>query len=315
VIAGELLQRVPGCEDGEPPFSQELIGGGKVNRSFLVRTRRGRFVVRLNESSSVDPGLDRNREMVLHTAAAVAGIAPPVIYATPDRSCLITEYLDGRLWTPHYFTRMRDLRSLGQRLRTLRSLTPPSVAHFDPLSTARRYADIIVRSEREEAGRIQFLLAGGAEALARSASEKRTPAIVHCDLHHGNVLTADRVYFIDWEYAQVGDPLLDLACIMAYYPRALPHGALLLEAAGLAEIGVTPAMLNELTDVFTLLTYLWYRARRVARNVPATDLQIESAALRRLLSLAPDVQPRHTSAANWRESSGFGKRNGDSAGD
>ena len=52
MIAGELLQHVPGCEDGEPPFSQELIGGGKVNRSFLVRTRRGRFVVRLNENSA-----------------------------------------------------------------------------------------------------------------------------------------------------------------------------------------------------------------------------------------------------------------------
>jgi thiamine kinase len=315
MIVGELLQRVPGCEDGEPPFSQELIGGGKVNRSFLVRTRRGRFVVRLNENSSGDPGLDRNRELLLHTAAAGAGIAPQVVYAAPDRSSLITEYVDGRLWTPHYFTRMRDLRSLGQRLRSLHSLAPPPVAHFDPLTAARRYADHIVRSEPDEAGRIQFLLASGAESLARAASEKRAPAIVHSDLHHGNVLTADRVYFIDWEYAQVGDPLLDLACVMTYYPRALPHGALLLEAAGLADAGVTSAMLGELTNVFTLLTYLWYRARRVARNVPATDLQIESAALRRLLSLAPDAQPRHTSAANWRESSGFGKRNGDAAGD
>jgi len=315
MIAGELLQRVPGCEDGETPFSQELIGGGKVNRSFLVRTRRGRFVVRLNENSSGDPGLDRGRELALHGAAAAAGIAPQVIYAPPDRSCLITEYVDGRLWTPHYFTRMRDLRSLGQRLRSLHSLKPPAVAHFDPLNAARRYAEQIVRSEPDEAGRIHFLLASGAEALARTGCEKRAPAIVHCDLHHGNVLTADRVYFIDWEYAQVGDPLLDLACIMAYYPRALPHGALLLEAAGLADASVTPVMLYELTNVFTLLTYLWYRARRVARNVPATDLQIESAALRRLLSLAPDAQPRHTSAANWRESSGFGKRNGDVAGD
>jgi len=64
-----------------------------------------------------------------------------------------------------------------------------------------------------------------------------------------------------------------------------------------------------------LLTYLWYRARRVARSVPATDLQIESAALRRLLSLAPDAQPRHTSAANSRENPGLQKRNGDAAGD
>jgi len=44
MIAGALLQHVPGCEDGEPPFSQEMIGGGKVNHSFLVRTRRGRFM-------------------------------------------------------------------------------------------------------------------------------------------------------------------------------------------------------------------------------------------------------------------------------
>jgi streptomycin 6-kinase len=238
-----------------------------------------------------------------------------VVYAAPDHTCLITDFVDGRLWTPHYFTRMRDLRSLGQRLRTLHSLTPPQVGRFDPLAAARRYAELIVSSEPEEGGRIQFLLANGAEALARTGFEKRAPAIVHSDLHHGNVLTADRVYFIDWEYAQVGDPLLDLACIMAYYPRAVPHGELLLEAAGLTEVGTTPAMLAELTNVFTLLTYLWYRVRRVSRNVPATDLQIESAALRRLLSLAPDAQPRHTSAANLRESSGFGKRNGDAAGD
>ena len=133
------------------------------------------------------------------------------------------------------------------------------------------------------------MLDRGTEALARSQSESRQPCIVHSDLHHGNVLTADRVYFIDWEYAQVGDPLLDLACIMAYYPRSAAHGGLLLNAAGLDERGTTEAMLVELTRVFNLLTYLWYRARRVARLVPATDLQLETAALRRLLVLAPDA--------------------------
>ncbi|MBC8028139.1 MAG: hypothetical protein H7Y89_19260, partial [Steroidobacteraceae bacterium] len=50
-MIGALLQHVPGCENGDAPYSQELIGGGKVNRSFLVRTRRGRFVVRLNENT------------------------------------------------------------------------------------------------------------------------------------------------------------------------------------------------------------------------------------------------------------------------
>jgi thiamine kinase len=310
-----LLQHVPGCEDGEAPYSQELIGGGKVNRSFLVRTRRGRFVVRLNENVANDPGLDRDRELLLHAAAAGAGLAPQIIYACPDRSCLITDFVDGRLWTPHYFTRMRDLRSLGLRLRVLHGVAPPELPRFDPLAVARRYADIVVRAEPQESSRLQSLLERGAEDYTRSGSQERAAAIIHSDLHHGNVLTADRVYFIDWEYAQVGDPLLDLACIMAYYPRAVPHGALLLNAAGLEERGVTVEMLAELTSVFTLLTYLWYRARRVARIVPATDLSLETTTLRRLLALAPDGQPRHTSAANLRESQGTVKRNGDAAGD
>ena len=126
-----LLQHVPGCENGDAPYSQELLGGGKVNRSFLVRTRRGRFVVRLNENTEVDPGLDRDRELELHAVAAEAGIAPHVIYACPDRSCLVTEYLEGRSWTPHYFTRMRDLRALGMRLRALHGLQAPAVRRFD----------------------------------------------------------------------------------------------------------------------------------------------------------------------------------------
>jgi aminoglycoside phosphotransferase (APT) family kinase protein len=315
MIAGDLLRFVPGCEDGDPPYSQELIGGGRVNRCYLVRTRRGRFVVRLNDNSASDPGLDRDRELALHSAAAAAGIAPPVIHAAADRSSLITEYLDGRIWTPHYFSRMRDLRAIGQRLRTLHALAPPSIPRYDPMVTARRYAEGIVRHDGDADGRIASLLAGGTAALTRSGWGSRAAAIVHGDLHHGNVLTADRIYFIDWEYAQVADPMHDLACIVAYYPRAAAHGSLLLEAAGLDASGATPAKLTDLTHVFLLENYLRYRARRLGRSVPATDLQLESAALRRLLPLAPDAQPRHTSAANLREISGVGNGNGDVAGD
>lgn len=315
MIPADLLREVPGCEDGHAPYSQELIGGGRVNRSYLVRTRRGRFVVRLNDNADLDPGLDRERELALHTAAAGAGIAPRIVYAASDGSSLVTEFLDGRLWTPHYFSRMRDLRSLALRLRALHAVTPPPLTRFDPLAVARRYADIIVSNEPAESGRVAMLLKNGAESLARSGHDRRGAAIVHGDLHHGNVLTADRVYFIDWEYAQVGDPMLDLACLLSYYPRAAAHGELLLEASGLAETGATTGMLIELGQVFTLINYLWYRARRVNRPVPATELQLESSALRRLLMLAPEAQPRHTSAANFREFSGVGKADGDVAGD
>jgi aminoglycoside phosphotransferase (APT) family kinase protein len=221
-------------------------------------------------------------------------MAPHIIYACPDHSCLVTDFLEGRLWTPHYFTRMRDLRSLGQRLRALHAVTPPSLPRFDPLAAARRYAERIVQDDRSESARLESLLESGAASLARSGSARRAATIVHNDLHSGNVITADRLYFIDWEYAQVGDPLLDLASLMTYYPRATAHASLLLSASGLDSRGATPVMLEELTNVFTLLTYLWYRARRISRSVSGTDLAFEFAALRRLQPLAPGAEGRHT---------------------
>jgi thiamine kinase len=284
MIGAVLLQHVPGCENGDAPYSQELIHAGKVNRSFLVRTRRGRFVVRLNESASVDSGLDREREVLLHNLAASAGIAPHIIYVSGDRTCLVTEYVDGRLWTSHYFSRMRDLRSLGQRLRTLHALAAPALPRFDLLAAAKRYADFIVRHEPSDATRLASLLDRAGEAIAASGSAERAACLIHNDLHHGNVLTADRIYFIDWEYANVGDPLVDLACVASYYPRAMAHADLLLEASGLAERGVDAARLEKLSQAFTTLTYLWYRARRVTKPASSSDHQLEGTLLRRLLS-------------------------------
>jgi aminoglycoside phosphotransferase (APT) family kinase protein len=152
--------------------------------------------------------------------------------------------------------------------------------------TARLYGETILRGDPSEVDRIGNLLERGDQAFERSGSRLRAACIVHSDLHHGNVLTADRVYFIDWEYAHVGDPLFDLACIIGYYPRAVSHGALLLAASGLDAQGVTEAQLTELTRVFNLMTFLWYRARRLTRGVTATDLQLEATALRRMLSPA-----------------------------
>ena len=36
MISGELLQHVPGCENGDAPYSQELLGGGKVTPQLVT---------------------------------------------------------------------------------------------------------------------------------------------------------------------------------------------------------------------------------------------------------------------------------------
>jgi aminoglycoside phosphotransferase (APT) family kinase protein len=55
-----------------------------------------------------------------------------------------------------------------------------------------------------------------AERLRASRPPEREPVLVHADFHYGNMLFRDGrvVALLDWEIAQVGQPLLDLACLM-----------------------------------------------------------------------------------------------------
>src|SRR5205823_5438627 len=45
---------------------------------------------------------------------------------------------------------------------------------------------------------------------------ERPPVLVHADYHYGNMLFRDGlvVALLDWEIAQLGQPLLDLACLV-----------------------------------------------------------------------------------------------------
>ena len=53
-------------------------------------------------------------------------------------------------------------------------------------------------------------------ALEASFPSPRTPCLVHADFHFGNLLydsTGDVVAVLDWEIAEIGQPLIDLSCL------------------------------------------------------------------------------------------------------
>jgi aminoglycoside phosphotransferase (APT) family kinase protein len=54
-----------------------------------------------------------------------------------------------------------------------------------------------------------------AERLAATRPAERPPVLVHADYHYGNMLFrgSQVVALLDWEIAEVGQPLLDLACL------------------------------------------------------------------------------------------------------
>jgi aminoglycoside phosphotransferase (APT) family kinase protein len=258
------LALVPGLEAGAAPRAVVPLPDGTVNDVYRVDTDAGQFVLRVDGAAWRRPGVDRGREAVLHAVAAAAGLAPAIIRMRPESGVLVTEFLPGRMWTPADFGRAERLAQLGECLARLHALAVPAVAPFDPLGLADAYVAAALRrapapdaAQRALCVQVQARLAAAVQQVARAA---RAPALVHGDLIHTNLLQGERLWLLDFEYAQRADPLYDAGCILAYYPAARRQAADLLAAAFPGE-RVAAGELEAATYVHRALGWLWHLAR------------------------------------------------------
>ncbi len=253
------LALVPGLESGSPPLRIERLAGGTVNDSWRVDTARGRFVLRLDAPAAHRPGVDRERERILHDAVAPAGFAPRTLVWGGAAGVQVREYLEGRTWNAADMAQPGQLVRLGRRLAGLHSLAPPSeVAPFDPGAVAELYLELA--GAGAAAPRARAMADEVRAAALQVASHVARPAIVHGDLTHANLLDGAGLWLLDWEYAQCADPVYDVACVLAYSPAARAQAGRLLEAAGIAGPGAA-ARLGAAIRVYEALTWLWHRAR------------------------------------------------------
>jgi thiamine kinase-like enzyme len=251
---------VPDLESGAAPLHVERLVGGVVNESWRIDTARGRFVLRVDGPVAQRPGVERARERTLHDIVARAGFAPRALLWDDAAGVQVREFLDGRVWGEQDMQEAEQLRRLGARLAQLHALEPPAtVAPFDPGACAQQYLRLIEAdgASTAVAAAVAAAVRGAADVVA---SRGVRPAIVHGDLTHANLLDGRQLWLLDWEYAQVADPVYDAACVLAYCPLARPQAAPLLEAAGLAGTSAI-GTLDEAIRVYEGLTWLWHRAR------------------------------------------------------
>jgi len=272
----EALALVPGLEHGEQPTTVRCLAGGSVNHTWRVDSAQGRFVVRADGAQWRRPGVDRARELALHTAAAAAGLAPRIVCAATRMGVLVSEFVEGRIWTPLDLTRTASLDSLGECLAQLHALTTNATDEawsFEPgkifaeyIENATRAPGVVTRGPppSEVIARVQT---GVEAAHARVIEGGAGPAIVHGDLVCSNLLAGSRLWLLDWEYAQRTAPLYDFACLLAYYDLGGREQARLLAAAGVAD-RYAPRTLSAATYVYRALTWAWHLARGEAAEAP-----------------------------------------------
>jgi thiamine kinase-like enzyme len=251
------LLYVPGLEAGQRPLQVVALEGGTVNQLWRVETGVGRFVLRIDGPQARRPGVDRTREFKLHTRAATAGLAPQIVAGDADSGIMVSEYLEGRRWEARDCLDRGALHRLGERLARLHQLTADT-APFEPLRIATAYVSAAPALAEPLATAAGGIVSAVAAAQERFAEEPAAHVIIHGDLNHLNLIEAQRLWLIDWEYAQVADPLLDLGCLLAYYPGAQAHSEELLAASGL---GAQRRRLATATFLYQALSWLWQVAR------------------------------------------------------
>jgi aminoglycoside phosphotransferase (APT) family kinase protein len=257
VIPTSILRRIPGCAGGEAPLRVQILHGGRnVNRNLRIDTRAGRFVLRRRICEGPRPGADSLREMACHRAAAAVGVAPAVLDVAPDGRWILMDYIDGGTWTPMQLQTVEGLRTLGARLQRLHAITPPTgLAEFDPVSISTEQAQAILERDPAAAAHVDTLVARTQQLALDCAAFAARPVTTHGDLNVGN-LVGSVPMLVDWEYAQLADPVWDLACLSIYYPGLRLRGEELLGAAGSTDAnGAVRLRLH--TDLFDTLNRLW----------------------------------------------------------
>jgi thiamine kinase len=258
------LALVPGAgADGAGVQLLRPLAGGSVNQSWRVQTGIGDYVLRIAGGAQRAPGVDRRFELAVHRRAAEFLLAPEVVASDIRAGMMVTRFCDGRAWTELDFSDGGQLRRLGEQLNHLHRI-PADLAEstaFAPLRLAKLYADLALNRAAATHSRQQLeaLVAevGPAQQVLELSGQR---VLVHGDMTAGNLLDDGRLWLIDWEYAQVTDPVYDLAALWYYHPTSRQHENLLLESAGIygAAVGVR---LAAATALHRVLGALWFLAR------------------------------------------------------
>jgi thiamine kinase len=259
------LARVPGLSEGAAAQRIERLGGGTVNEVYRVDSSAGRFVLRLDGAAWRRPGVDRGRELILHRTAAAAGLAPLLVDAAPEaQGLLIMEYLEGRPWDSADYGDIDALRRLGERLYALHRLPVPAIDAFDPWQVALAYIrQLDAMPDGAGAAALQHL----EQVCAGLRPGDGAVSVVHGDLWQGNLLQGSRLWLLDWEYAQLSDALMDVACVLAYYPVAERYRTDFAAAAGF-DARALQRSLSARVYIYRALAWLWHLARGETAEPP-----------------------------------------------
>jgi thiamine kinase-like enzyme len=209
-----IIAQVPAWQDAQA-ISVEPQKGGLTNANYLLTVDGARFVLRVGGDNTAELGIDRRTERDAILTVSAAGIAPKVILFTLPEGHMVTEFIDGREWTPQEFAEPAVIRRVAQTMKQVHALSPIA-GTFSP------YRDIEQRLDVARARGVtlpehldRFL--DKMYHIERDRAAAPMLALCHNDPFPNNFLDDGRVRLLDWEFAGMGDVFYDLASVCHFF--------------------------------------------------------------------------------------------------
>lgn len=210
------VERIRSLSCWRSPPKIRPIEQGRTNQNYIAEDGEQTFFARLGVDLP-HHGISRANEVRCCKLAAVLGLAPKVFFAA--EGVLITEFIDGRTLCQGAAVSKALLDSLAQSLRRLHEApVPEDLAPFDPADICRRQLDALPDASVSPARRRKVV------DILQRAPELEARSLIHADLIPENViLRGDALFLVDWEYAGLGDPMVDLAMVAVHFRLVEPQ--------------------------------------------------------------------------------------------
>lgn len=199
-----------------------VLKKGMTNRSFLFSCKDKKYIMRI-PGEGTDQLINRRQEAAVYQTIAGRKICDEIAYINPENGYKITEYLDGARVCDAEKEEdlqkcMKKLREFhGQKLRVDHSFELfGQMEYYESLweGTPSAYKDY----EKTKAHVLQLK-----DYIEANAGER---ALTHIDAVPDNFLFVEEngkeeIRLIDWEYAGMQDPHVDIAmfCIYSLYKK------------------------------------------------------------------------------------------------
>lgn len=195
-----------------------VLERGKTNRSFRFTAKDKQYIMRIPGEGSEEL-VNRENEYVVYQLLKGREISGRVVYISPENGYKISEFIEGnRTCDPHD---KNDVVACMQKLRQFHDYKLEVDHEFDPFKEIEHYEKLREGTPSKYADYEETKK--NIESLKPIIDQlPKEWVLSHCDSVPGNFLLADEeVYLIDWEYAGMQDPHLDLAMfsLSAMYNR------------------------------------------------------------------------------------------------